>query len=358
LNKLAVIGRVIGYKMFRSVGWPRMLPLSLTVGLTYRCNSRCKTCNIWRRNPSYELSVAEFDDIFRKMGDIYWFTLSGGEPFLRNDIVEICRSVHDNCKPSIINIPTNGLLCEVIPERVKEILEVCQNSQIVVNVSMDGVKEQHNAIRGIKGNFEKTMKTYEALRSLKNKNFELGIHTVISAFNVNDIPKIYEELKELKPDSYITEIAEERVELDTVGANITPSLEEYAKAVDYLSEAVKREKWTGTSKLTQSFRLEYYKLVKQTLKEKRQMIPCYGGFASAQLAPDGDLWTCCIRAEPLGNLRDVDYDFKKIWFGKKANQLRMSIKDGNCYCPLANASYTNMLCNFKTLAKVGWRWLN
>jgi MoaA/NifB/PqqE/SkfB family radical SAM enzyme len=357
LNKLSVFGRVFGYKLFRFLGWPKMLPLNVTVGLTYRCNSRCKTCNVWRRNPGDELSVEEFDQVFRAIGKVYWFTLSGGEPFLRNDIVEICRSVHDNCKPGIINIPTNGLLCNVIPRRVKEIVEVCSGSQIVVNVSMDGVGEQHNAIRGVEGNFERAIKTYEELRSLDSDNFELGIHTVISVFNVHEIPSIYGHLKKLHSDSYITEIAEERVELNTLDKGITPSLEEYTKAVDYLSEAVKEEKWTGTSKLTQAFRLEYYKLVKRTLKEKRQVIPCYAGFASAQIAPDGDVWTCCIRAEPLGNLRDVDYDFKKIWFGEKAAKLRESIKAGDCYCPLANASYTNMLCNFKTLTKVGWSWV-
>jgi MoaA/NifB/PqqE/SkfB family radical SAM enzyme len=358
LNKLGVFGRVVEYKLFRSVGWPRMLPLNLTVGLTYRCNSQCKTCNIWRRKSSYELSVTEFDEVFKNLGGAYWFTLSGGEPFLRNDIVEVCRSVHDNCKPGIINIPTNGLLWDVIPERVKEILEVCPDSQIVVNVSMDGIDEQHNEIRGVKGNFERAMKTYKALRSLDNDNFELGIHSVISVFNVQELPLIYEKLRELNPDSYITEIAEERVELNTIGANITPSLEDYTKTIDTLSDAVKGEKWARTSKLTQSFRLEYYKLVKRALKEKRQIIPCFAGFASAQIAPDGDVWTCCIRAEPLGNLREVNYDFRKIWFSEKANELRASIKAGECYCPLANASYTNMLCNFKSLVKVGWRWVS
>jgi MoaA/NifB/PqqE/SkfB family radical SAM enzyme len=355
LNRLGVFGRVFGYKMFRSMGWPKMLPINFTVGLTYRCNSQCKTCNIWRRKSSNELSVEEFDEVFRKIGEAYWFTLSGGEPFLRNDIVEICRSVRDNCKPGIINIPTNGLLCDVILGRVKEILEVCPDTKIVVNVSMDGVEEQHNEIRGVKGNFERAIKTYEALRSLNSKNFELGIHTVISTFNVHKIPQIYEYLKKLKPDSYITEIAEERVELDTVGEEITPSVEDYSEAIDYLSERMKKETRQGLSKLTKSFRLEYYKLVKKTLKEKRQVISCYAGVASAQIAPDGDVWTCCIRAEPLGNLRDVSYDFRKIWFGEKAAALRKSIKTGECYCPLANASYTNMLCNFKTLAKVGWR---
>ncbi|MFX1538264.1 MAG: radical SAM protein [Promethearchaeota archaeon] len=334
-----------------------MLPLNLTVGLTYRCNSRCKTCNIWRRKSSDELSFEEFDEIFGNIGGAYWFTLSGGEPFLRNDIVEICRSVHDNCKPGIINIPTNGLLCDVIPSKVKEILEVCPDTQIVVNVSIDGVGEQHDEIRGVKGNFERAIKTYEALRSLNSKNFELGIHTVISAFNVHEIPQIYEQLKELKPDSYITEIAEERVELGTVGEKITPPLEDYSKAVDYLLEEIKRQDFKGLSKLTRAFRLEYYNLVKETLKERKQVIPCYAGFASAQIAPEGDVWACCIKAEPIGNLRKFNYDFRKIWFNQKADNMRKSIIAGNCYCPLANASYTNIVCNFKSLTKVSWRYL-
>jgi len=74
--------------------------------------------------------------------------------------------------------------------------------------------------------------------------------------------------------------------------------------------------------------------------------------ASAQIAPNGDVWTCCIRAESVGNLREHNYDFKSTWNTARANELRRSIKAGECYCPLANASYTNMLCHVPTLAGV------
>ncbi|OQA81819.1 MAG: pyrroloquinoline quinone biosynthesis protein PqqE [Microgenomates group bacterium ADurb.Bin238] len=303
------------------------------------------------------MSVDEYARVFEKLGGVYWFTFSGGEPFLRDDIAEICRVAYENCQPGIINIPTNGLLYDVIPEKVSEILRVCPKSQVVVNVSLDGVGSQHDQIRGIPGNYEKTLKTFASLRSLRADNFELGIHSVVSKFNVLALPEIHESLRLLKPDSYITEIAEERVELGTIGSGVTPSLDDYSYAIDNLSEFVKRNEWKGTSKLTQSFRLEYYKLVKQALKEKRQPIPCFAGVASAQISPDGDVWTCCIRADPIGNLRAVDYDFRKVWFSDRAEELRASIKAGECWCPLANASYTNMLCNFKTLVKVGWRWI-
>lgn len=155
MNKLGVLARVPGYMLFRALGWPKMLPINLTVGLTYRCNSRCKTCNVWQMKSDNELSTEEFDEVFRKLGEAYWFTMSGGEPFLKDDLVKICQSAHDNCKPGIINIPTNGLLFKVIPKRVEEILEVCPKSKIIANLSLDGVGEQHNEIRGVKGNFER-----------------------------------------------------------------------------------------------------------------------------------------------------------------------------------------------------------
>jgi len=74
--------------------------------------------------------------------------------------------------------------------------------------------------------------------------------------------------------------------------------------------------------------------------------------ASAQIAPNGDVWTCCIRAESVGNLREHDYDFRAVWRSAQADELRRSIKAGECYCPLANASYTNMLCHPPTLSAV------
>ena len=92
--------------------------------------------------------------------------------------------------------------------------------------------------------------------------------------------------------------------------------------------------------------------MKRYLATGRQVIPCYAGTASAQIAPDGDVWSCCVRAEPLGNLRDVEYDFGKIWFGEKAERDRAMVRSCGCACPLANASYTNMLMHVPTVAGV------
>lgn len=356
---IEILPKIPQYLLARAVEHYHPLPMSLTISLLYTCNSRCKTCNVWKKTAK-NFSVDEYEKTFRSLGTApYWFTMSGGEPFLRPDIAEICQLAHDICRPGIINIPTNGSLTERIGENLPKLLKKCPNSKVVVNLSLDQVGEKHDEIRGIPHNFEKSMRTLEILKALRAeyRNFTVGIHTVVSNFNVDQIAEIYDALIHLGADSYITEIAEERVELGTMGAGITPPLDKYTKAIDFLSDRIREQHFSGIGRITRAFRLNYYKMVKQVLKEKRQIIPCYAGIASAQISPDGDVWPCCIRAESMGNLREAGYDFKKIWNSPAANAMRKSIKDKECYCPLANASYTNMLMDMPTMCKVGIKFL-
>src|SRR3989344_9098112 len=161
------------YKSFRRFGFPKMMPINYTIGVSNKCNSRCKTCYVWKKNVN-EFTLEEFDKVFKKIGKgSYWFTLSGGEPFLRKDITELTKSVYDNCRPGIINIPTNGILHNIIPRKVVEIVDYCSESKIIVNVSIDDIGEKHDNIRGIKGNYELALKTFKELRKIDKKNFEL-----------------------------------------------------------------------------------------------------------------------------------------------------------------------------------------
>lgn len=302
------------------------------------------------------LTVDEYKKIFQKIGHApYWITFSGGEPFLRNDLVEVVKAIYKVSKPRIINIPTNGLLTKTIVEKTEKIALACPKSQIIINLSIDGIEEQHDQIRNVPGNYKKVVSTFQRLKALPNKNLSIGIHTVISKYNVETFPSIASFLMKFQPDSYITEIAEERVELGTMGTDITPPILSYKSAIDYLIHRIKNDKFKGMNKITMAFRIEYYNLVKRILRDKQQIIPCYSGIASAQISPEGDVWSCCIKAKPLGNLRKNSYDFRKIWFSPEAELDRRSIHKKECWCPLANASYTNMLMDLPTLIRVFYR---
>jgi len=350
---IEVLRKIPLYMLNRRFGWPKMLPMNITLSPSPRCNSRCLTCNIWMKRED-ELTLDEWDKVFQSLGHApFWFTVSGGEPFMNKHIVELCQSLYQHCKPGIINIPTNSLLAHRIPQKVAEICKSCPDSQVIINLSLDGVGEKHDHIRGVPGNFEKFEQNFHALRALDFPNLNIGIHSVISRFNIEDTPELYEYAFGMKPDSYITEIAEERVELDTVGLGITPAFDKYSWAIDKLIARVEDRQFRGISKVTEAFRIEYYKLVKRILAEETQSIACYAGWASAQIYANGDVWACCIRADNMSNLRDVNYDFKRVWFSSTADKVRKSIYNKECHCTLANASYTNMLMHPQTVARVG-----
>jgi MoaA/NifB/PqqE/SkfB family radical SAM enzyme len=355
LGMTAVVPQLPKLKATYVTGRVMALPVNITVSVSYRCNSRCKTCNVWLL-PNDDLTVEEWTRVFESLGNApYWFTFSGGEPTLRKDLPDMVEQAYRHCRPGIINIPTNGIQDKVIPGRIERVLQAAPQSEVIINLSLDGVGLKHNEIRGVRNNWTRAMSTYGRLQKLKKqyKNLTLGVHSVISTFNVDSFPELCEFVqRELEPDSFITEIAEERVELDTVGLGITPTAEQYTVAIDTLLEAMRERKLTGIAGVTQAFRKQYYEIVKRTLREHRQVIPCMAGVASAQIAPNGDVWTCCVRAQSMGNLREHNYDFGSVWKTGKARELRRSIKAGECYCPLANAAYTNMLTHEPTVMKV------
>jgi len=352
MRNIKLLLKLILLRLFGPLAEKFVLPASYTVGVTYRCNSRCKTCNIYKKH-SEEMKPEEYDKIFKSIGSsAYWVTMSGGEPFLRKDLVEIIQAIYNRSKPKIINIPTNGLLCERIPEKVKEIAQSCPKSTLVINLSIDAIGKKDDDIRGIEGAYDKAIKTYESLKKLELANLNIGIHSVISKFNVDDFQHIATNLMELAPDSYVTEIAEKRVELGTMDSDITPSVMKYSHAIDFLLFKIKQKEFKGMNRITQIFRVEYYKMVKRLLKEQRAQMRCYAGILSAQITPDGIVWPCCIKAVDIGNLHDYSLNFKKLWRKSKAlKEERKKIQLENCSCPMANASYTNMLMNNKVLFK-------
>jgi MoaA/NifB/PqqE/SkfB family radical SAM enzyme len=237
-----------------------------------------------------------------------------------------------------------------------KIAQHTRGAQLVLNLSVDDIGIAHDRIRGADRNFEKLELVAELIADLKKTypHIVLGVHTVISKWNVDRIADIEREARAIfHPDSYIAEVAEKRVELQTEHKDITPPAAEYRRAVLHLQSAIRSHRSTRpVARLVESLRLEYYALSARILEEQRQVIDCYAGWASAHLAPDGNVWGCCVRAESLGNVRDNDYDFGAVWFGPAADAFRQSVRAHACACPLANASYTNLLLDAPSLVRV------
>jgi len=355
-RKLPLPIHLAGCKLSYLTGHRPALPFNLTVSVTYACPSRCLTCGIWQKK-ARNLSVDEYARIFPSFEKVpIWVTISGGDQFLRGDLDAIVERIAKDIEPKIINIPMNGIATGRIFSLLPRIAEVSRASQLVLNLSVDEVGEAHDRIRGAPGNFAKLLTVAQFIRDLKRSysHIVFGVHTVISTANVGRMAGIERELRQLfAPDSYITEVAEKRVELATMERDITPSPAAYREAVAHLRQGIAAQRsWRPLARLVESLRFEYYELAARILEEGRQIIPCYAGVASAHLAPDGEVWGCCVRAESLGNVRDHNYDFRTVWRSDRADAFRASVKNRECACPMANASYTNLLLDPGSLARV------
>ena len=344
-------------------------PITLTFSVTNRCQSRCQTCKIWtiyQKRPDSlkdELSLAEIDRIFRSVGEVYFFNLSGGEPFLRDDVAEIIGSAIDHMHPRIIHIPTNALAPDLVERGVRRTLETMASKSwrvpLSVKPSLDGTGEMHDKIRGVPGNFEKVMDTVERLKGIREQqsNLHVELGTVVSRMNMDHLQEIAEFVHNLGGiESYRNEVAEERAEFFNENSHITPTAEEYASLMQDFSQRI-LENTRGKRKLariTEALRLVYYEYAAQIMKEQRQVLPCYAGITNAHLNPYGQVWPCAVLGyeQPMGNLRDYDYDFDMLWNSRQACEVRDYIRTGNCACPLANQSYSNILCNPKATLKV------
>ena len=284
-----LVPKITGYKLAKIGLISPPLPANFTISITNMCNSRCKTCNVWkvyRDNPKKkekELTINEIEKIFKSIGHTYFLNISGGEPFMRSDFPEIIEAGCKYLTPRVIHTPTNALMPKKIEEMTEKILKIINkyNPKIdfTIKPSFDGIGAKHDKIRGIKGNFNKTMETIERLNKLKKKypNLHVGLGTVISKFNLKDIKETADFVKKLNVDTYINEMAEQRSELFNLTDKITPSAKEYEEAIKVFSNTTKdiMKKSRFLDRMVLSLRLAYYELAVRILKEEKQVIPCY-----------------------------------------------------------------------------------
>ncbi len=342
---LDVLRRLPGYWLLRRFNMTSTAPLALAISVTHKCNSRCKTCNL-HLHTQKELSLREYEKIFKSMKrKPRWVTITGGEPFIRNDIYDIISAIAVNIRPDAITIATNGSLTGKVEKLVNTVVKDFPKIKFIINISIDGIGQRHDEIRGMEGAFERAITTFGKIREMPPpRNVRLGINTVVSKYNSAAIPELIEYVSGLGPDSHLIEPAQPRVELGVRTKSIEPSLDEYGKIVAGLVTGnlhIRDEDSLG--EIIAAFRKRYYQLSYDILMRREQVVPCFAAVASAHIGPDGVVWSCCTIAKPLGYLRDANYDFRRVWKSRDAAAARRYIREGRCFCAMANASYVNLL---------------
>ena len=310
------------FRHLDSILWKRK-PIQFTFFLTRRCNAKCPFCfYISKQNEavsaSSELSIDEIERIAPQLGKLLWLAFSGGEIFLRSDLVEITKLFYKINKPAIILLPTNGLLQDTIYRNVEAILRACPNSSVVVKLSLDGPEAVHDELRGVPGSFQKTLNTCSALGELIDKypNFELGINTVFCQANqdlVDGVIDFVQTLPYIK--AHTVSLIRGEVSRDDLKQ---VDLEKYKTVIDRLESDLKKRQaavygFRGAKLKAAQDILQRRNIYEAALHNKRTS-PCYAGKLNLVLTETGNLYPCEDFSEKMkfGNVREAEYDLQKL----------------------------------------------
>ncbi len=303
-------------------------PYRLTFAVTYKCNSKCSICHIWKLKPKKEISLKEIKEFFQKNNYFNWVDLTGGEPFLRKDLVDICASIIDNCPDLyLLHIPTNGFLPAKIEEKTKGILDLKPN-RFIISIALDAPELLHDRLRGIDGAWQKATETYKRLKKIKQKNFEVYFGMTLSDLNYKLIEKTYQELKkeikDLKRNDLHFNIAHHSFYYHNLKINLKINNKIASKLNDF---NIKKEKEISGVKFLES---RYQNLIPKYLKTKKSPLICQALSASLFIDPFGFIYPCSIWDKRIGNLKDFNYDLKRIWNLNKTITLRKKIAKEKC----------------------------
>lgn len=292
------------------------------------CNMRCEHCFYWRSlNQRDDLTFDEIAALSDSLGRVENLNLSGGEPFLRKEFAEIClRFVRRNGTRQIY-VPTNGYFTDRTTAAISRILEDRSLELFVVELSLDGTAEFHDAFRGARNSFERAMETYDALAVMQAEDPRLRIHAISTATDVNleEIRRLTAHLYERCPRMDHHNLAIIRGDRKNPDLR-TPDLAEYQR----LYEEVRRiwaPREAGRYGAVVEPMLQWAKL--RTLREQTQVVPCRAGILSAVVYANGDVSVCELH-QPIGNLRERP--FREIWESDRARALRDSIAACACHC--------------------------
>ncbi|MFH1822310.1 MAG: glycosyltransferase [Patescibacteria group bacterium] len=276
----------------------KLISLDATIAVTYKCNSRCRMCNIWQSKKQPELPLQAFKNL---SPSLKYINISGGEPFLRKDIIEVIKKVKKASPKAQIIISSNGLATDLILNRMKNIFKIDRN--IGIRISIDGREETHDKIRGIKGIYSKAMQTIAGLQKLGVNN--LGLSFTIMDENIDDLMYVYNLAKEKK-----LQLALALVQNSDIYFNKNSNKIKYqAKVSQALSQVIKSEL---KSRNLKSWLRAYYDYgLKYYNETNKRLIPSGAGLDSLFISPDGNIYPSNLINLPMGNI--INNELNNIW---------------------------------------------
>lgn len=303
--------------------------------VTYRCTGRCRTCRIWEMDePEWnELSLEEIKDLFRSnedfLGDVRSIQITGGEPFLREELPQLVSFIHGRLPLCTFWIPTNGIDPRRVERATGEMLESMNGENLGISVSIDGMGRTHDRIRGIEGSFERSVETLKKLRAVRDDAPGLGLAVgmTLTSENYGELRDVFNlarshgaefSFRPVNSSEIYYRNAGERLPLVKDAEVLLPASREIAR------EAVERRGLWGATPTLRYLQgaIDY---VRDPLNRR---LRCSAGSDSLFLDPYGDVYPCIFLDERMGNVRERS--LREIWRSKEASEARHKVSNGEC----------------------------
>lgn len=288
--------------------------LNGTVIVTYRCNARCTMCNRYKApsKPDEELTI----ETIKKLPQMYFTNITGGEPFIRTDLKDIVREL--NKKSDRIVISTNGFFTDRIIDLCKEF------PNVGIRISIEGLEKTNNEIRGLEDGFNKGYSTLKKLREMGLK--DVGFGMTVQDRNAPDLVSLYDMSNDLNMEFataslhnsfYFVEAKNCIQDREMVAKN-------FENLINKLLDSNSPKKW---------FRAYFNHGLINYIYGQKRLLPCDMSFDTFFIDPYGDVMPCngTKDKEVMGNLNHQTWD--ELWGSEQAKEVRSKVRccDRQCW---------------------------
>lgn len=292
-----------------------MKKLNGTVIVTYRCNARCNMCNRYKKpsQPEEEISL----ETIKKLPPMYFTNITGGEPFIRTDLKEIVRELRK--KSDRIVISTNGFFTDRIVELCREFPD------IGIRISIEGLEETNNQIRGLEDGFNRGYSTLKKLVEMGMK--DVGFGMTVQDLNAKDLVALYDLSNEMNMEFATASLHNSFyfVEAKNIIHDRPMVAKEFERLINELLKSKSPKKW---------FRAYFNHGLINYIYGQKRLLPCDMAFDTFFIDPYGDVMPCngTKDKEVMGNLNECE-SWEELWQSPKAQAVRSKVRccDRNCW---------------------------
>ena len=287
--------------------------LNGTVIVTYRCNARCTMCNRYKApsKPDEEISV----ETIKKLPKMYFTNITGGEPFIREDLADIVRELYK--KSDRIVISTNGFFTD-------RIIKLCEEfPNIGIRISIEGLEQTNNEIRGLNDGFNKGYSTLKKLVEMKHP--DVGFGMTVQDKNAKDLVALYDLSNEMGMEFATASLHNSFyfVEAKNIIHDRPMVAKNFEDLINKLLASKSPKKW---------FRAYFNHGLINYIYGQKRLLPCDMAFDTFFIDPYGDVMPCngtkC--KEVMGNLNEQSWN--ELWNSEQAEQVRKVVRHCNRNC--------------------------